>query len=139
MKLIVFVVTISLCITSIKAIGQTPPELPLEIDDYEGFSLVEVRKHSNLLNTFVSLTPTYVVQAIKSKRMFPASYSVFMRYCFEKKTETGSEILYFLRAYDPKNAKGKIYYGTFTAATFGNHKEFGQFTVDKSFLRPSKK
>jgi len=139
MKLIVFVFVAVICVGSINAVDQTPPEIPSELEGYEGFSLVEVRKHSALLNTFASLTPNFVVQAIQNKRMYPASYSVFMRYCFEKRTETGSEILYYLRAYDHTNPKGKIYYGTFIAVIENDHRKFVEYKIDKSFPRPPKK
>jgi len=130
------ILAVVLCFTATYA-ANTPPAIPTKITGYTGYSLAQVKKNSIILNTFIGQASTFIIRAINEKKMAPASYSVFLRYAFRKTTNTGYEIIYYLRTYDPSNPKGKIYYARFTStvsATGGNRK-FVKYTIDKSFPR----
>ena len=111
--------------------GTTVPQIPDSIADYTKEDLNAVRNDKPALNTFISLTPSFALNAINDKQVVAASYGVFLRSVFQKTANSATDYLYYVRAKDRTSKNGKNYYGTFRATRAATGKvSFVDYTID---------
>ena len=143
MKFIILVLGLALCLTTTLTIAASTTTssampIPAKIDGYTAYSLEQVKGVKAILNPFISYSVSVVINAVNSKKFAPESYSFFLRKAFRKSVFGVHEILYYYRAYNPRNKSGKIYYGTFNVfwpSVTGYKAKFLGYTVDKAVKR----
>jgi len=79
------------------------------------------------------------MKAIDDHKIVPASYIVALRFAFSTPITGGYKMIYYVRANDPNNKKGKYYYGTMmiTVAANGTNSRFVGYTIDQTLPEDS--
>lgn len=95
------------------------PAYPTTLEGYTGLSRANVKATPLALNTFISFVPSFIIKAVNERQVAPSSYSVIMRYAFRKAVEGGTEFRYYIKASDPKNPEGTVYFGYYDAFASG--------------------
>jgi len=111
-----------------------PNPVPSSIVGYTGYNISEVQNNTLLLTTYRANTLNFVLKAIDDHKIVPASYIVALRYAFSTAITGGYKMIYYVRANDPNNKKGKNYYGTMmiTVAANGKNSRFVGYTIDQT-------
>ena len=111
--------------------GTTVPQIPASIANYTKEDLNAVKNDKPALNTFVALTPSFIINAVNDRQVAAASYAVFLRSAFQKTANSVTDYLYYVRAKDRTSKNGKNYYGTFRATKSAAGKvKFVDYTID---------
>jgi len=118
-------VVLFLCIASSVIATSQVPAVPSSITGYTYYNPAAIKKNTVILNTFLNRAASFVIAAVNGRAIAPASYGVVLRGAFRKPVYTGNtvtsySIIYYTSLHDPSNAKGKDYYGHFTATVNAN-------------------
>jgi len=113
--------------------SQIPP-LPASIQGYTFFNTAAIKKNAIVLNTYTSQTANFAIAAVNKKAFAPASYGVVVRGAYRTPITGGYSIIYYVKAHEPGNPKGKDYYAHYTAtvAANGSNKRYVSFVLDKA-------
>lgn len=136
-----FLIAVLFCIATCSfATNSQIPALPTSIKGYTFFNTAAIKKNAIVLNTYTSQTANFVIAAVNKRAFAPASYGVIVRGAFRAPITGGYSIIYYVKAHDPSNPKGKDYYAHYTAtvATNGSNKRYVSFVLDKALAHGTK-
>ena len=135
-SLVIFAIAFC-CFTASTYAVATEPTVPKSISGYTTYNLAKVKSSSVLLNGYIAKASTFIVNAINAKKIYPSSYSVFLRQAYRMTTSSGYQDVYYVKCYDHTNSTGYAYYGNFTItqSTPGTNRVFKSYSVYDKILR----
>ncbi len=131
--------------------SQTPapvsqiPAIPKSIPGGTYFNTAAIKKNTIVLQTYLTQTANFIINAVNRRSFAPASYGVIVRGAFREniyngKTVTGYKITYYVKAHEPGNDKGKDYYAHYitTVNVNGSNKKYVTFVLDAALAHGTK-